>query len=319
MASAAVTPGTVPLTLAGEQPRFVRVDVKGLQALQVEVNRRKAVNGGPQRPAFRGYYARYKDNGTTPDIEQSEVFVTGLERVCQSIDGKGRLEQAPIREISIIREFVRRAHHYSTSVPEAGHYFEWLALMQHHGAPTRLLDWTYSLHVATHFALTQATRHPGTCLVVWMVDPRWCAAATAEACHRKGITIRGLSSDPMSYKREPDASEELLIGNRLPRCVWPVNPFRLNERLTVQKGVFLAPGDVTATFESNLAALDGHQNELNVTCFTIPPSEIPHVSADLYEANITDTTLFPGLDGFAKSLFLSARHLNLENLSWDSL
>jgi len=48
----------------------------------------------------------------------------------------------------VVREFRRRAHQYVTDVPSDDDDLEWLALMQHHGAPTRLLDWTRSPHVA---------------------------------------------------------------------------------------------------------------------------------------------------------------------------
>jgi hypothetical protein len=95
--------------------------------------------------------------------------------------------------------------------------------------------------------------------------------------------------------------------------------FKLNERLTVQRGVFLAPGDVTVSFVDNLTALTGWDFESNVTCFTIRPDRISKLSEELRDANINDATLFPGLDGFTKSLFLSARHLSHDDLTWVSV
>lgn len=127
-----------------------------------------------------------------------------------------------------------------------------------------------------------------------------------------------LTKRELPYEREPDAALELL-GGRLPPSVWPTNPFRLNERLTIQKGLFLAPGDVTRSFSENLAGLRGHDSPAHVTCFVMPPSAIDDISRDLYEANVTEATLFPGLDGFAKLFFVYGRHLPLDGFAWENL
>jgi hypothetical protein len=57
-------------------------------------------------------------------------------------------------------------------VPDLDDTLEWLALMRHHGAPTRLLDWTYSFFVAVYFACEEAkTNAP---CVVYALDTRKC-------------------------------------------------------------------------------------------------------------------------------------------------
>jgi FRG domain len=313
-------PATAALSISGNPPKFVRVDVLSVGQLQAEMQRRRK-ELGTEKPVFRGYHATFsKDDNGVPVMDPSEVFLTGLERVSRAIDGG--LTRAAQREIAITREFLRRARHYLPSLPEPEHYLEWLALMQHHGAPTRLLDWTYSPYVAVHFALAHASRYTGAWPAVWMVDSEWCikasVAASLAAYETLGSVVDTLSQREFSYEREKMAARELVSG-KLPPSVWPVNPFRLNERLTIQKGIFLAPGDVSKSFSDNLAALPGHDSEANVTCFTIPPSEIDDISRDLYEANITDTTLFPGLDGFAKSLFSTTRYLSLGASHWSSL
>jgi len=277
-------------------PAFKTIEVASFQALQSEVERIRRGSSA----IFRGYSAKKEE-------ESPKALVTGLQRVCIEIDGN--LGLAKNRETAIIREFRRRAYHYVTDLPELEHYFEWLALMQHHGAPTRLLDCTYSLHVAVHFALSHTSRTESANLAIWMVNDQWCQSESAKLCGNHAANLRAV---PLHYDREPRASSELL--GSLPVSVWPINPFRLNERLTLQRGVFLAPASVTETFASNLQALPGYGDESNVVQFILPRSEGANLSKQLYDTNVTETTLFPGLDGFARSLWQSARHMSLENL-----
>ena len=123
------------------------------------------------------------------------------------------------------------------------------------------------------------------------MNTAWCVQASEGVCADNGHAVEWLGKRPFRRDTESDASRDLL-ATLLPPSVWPINPFRLNERLTVQKGLFLAPGDPHSTFAENLAALPGHERESNVACFVIPRGEIHGLGKELYDTNVTEATLF---------------------------
>src|SRR4029450_3317949 len=83
------------------------------------------------------------------------------------------LQEAPEVEKKLLREFGRRVHLYlkdSSRIPDTGDTLEWISLMRHYGGPTRVLDWTYSIHVAAHFALNSSERNK-PCWI-WAIDAK---------------------------------------------------------------------------------------------------------------------------------------------------
>src|SRR6266542_5802516 len=61
-----------------------------------------------------------------------------------------------LKERQIIEAFQRRAHQFSDEGLAANDLVEWVALIQHHSGPSRLLDFSHSFYVAAFFALADA-------------------------------------------------------------------------------------------------------------------------------------------------------------------
>jgi hypothetical protein len=237
--------------------------------------------------------------------EKSVKFdlTTSLERAAK-ISGHN-LKMVPALENKLLREFKRRLHHYTNDLPEKNDRLEWLALMQHYGAPTRLLDWTYSFFVAAYFAIEVAELPR---CVVWGLNMNsykvegilsrtdW---SQIEQRYEKYAKVDHSIRDKPWIKQS--AIIDYLAEHPKP-LVLSVNPFRLNERLTIQQGAFIFPGDISKSFEDNLTAHSVSSNSLIRFEISSKVKVRKEILLNLHRMNMSRASLFPGLEGFAESL-----------------
>ena len=228
------------------------------------------------------------------------TFESSLQRLCNNMDID--LKYAYIIERELSSEFKRRFHQYSNSQPNYLDNLGWLSEMRHHMAPTRLLDWTYSIFVATYFALEQPAAKEGA--AVWALNVKWARIESKKEWLIKGKEQKHLGhpDEPLKPIRSPIPFKELFLTDPFSNVVCPITPDRLTQRLTAQKGLFLCAGNPNITFDENIESMDGFKEKDNIIRLIIPTERRKEYLKRLNSMNITRTTLFPGLDGFSSSL-----------------
>jgi FRG domain len=212
----------------------------------------------------------------------------------------------------ILSEFRRRAHHFISDTPNKDDMLDWLALMRHYGAPTRLLDFTKSPYVAAFFASADATAEASA--AIWAVDGFAIKRYAADLLNKGSMSAilkrygeKGFTDPTFSFS-DPEVFKDLLGGGVPAHVVIPVEPFRTNERVLLQQGMFLCPLNLHLKFEQALKNVVRRAKEdaaFTTHCLykiSIGPNAHPKVLRELHRMNISYATLLPGLEGLAQSL-----------------
>ena len=201
-------------------------------------------------------------------------------------------------EEHILRNFVRYSRpHFQTPRND----WELLVAAQHHGLPTRLLDWSYSPLVAAHFATVVERPGPdgrGTHRAVWRLD--W------QRVHNHfGFPSRALLTDDLNALRHDPATASLtpwdLIreGKRAKPFAVLFEPPTLDARIAAQSAVFTLSSQTTMPFDDFL----GEHGLLDaLTRYLIPAREVSRLRDQLDLASVDERRLFPDLDGVAAQL-----------------
>jgi hypothetical protein len=193
----------------------------------------------------------------------------------------------PLREARAMRVFRRKAHIHLSDRSVLDDDLRCLALMQHHGGVTRLLDFTKSPFVAAFFALESAASE--VAVFALNTPALWnCVPDFDPSLMRSTI-------DP----RVQGNFERYFASNKLP-VLWFGEPSEMDARLVAQSGLFVLPGKLDQPIEEILRHY-GSADDL-LTMFLLAPSMREDAMQSLYRMNVTYATLFPDLDGLARSV-----------------
>jgi hypothetical protein len=205
----------------------------------------------------------------------------------------GRMDVARL-ELSLLRNFRKYAHATASDRIQTQSIWHWLAMAQHHGLPTRLIDWTYSPFVALHFATYDPASYDTDGLVscVNFIEahkllPKRLRAILEEE-HSDALTVEMLSQFS-SLAAFDSLSKEPFVAF--------IEPPSLDARIVNQFALFSLMSGPAACVEEWM------QSHPHLCRHIVVPAELKwEVRDKLDQANINERTLFPGLDGLSRWL-----------------
>lgn len=176
--------------------------------------------------------------------------------------GRDRKLYDPLREQLVFENFQRRARQFVDTHRMST--WELLSVAQHHGLPTRLLDWTTNPLIAAYFAVSSAPSD---------------RIARIYATHAPPL---------VETDREPDPFACAEVVTLLPTAVVP--------RIVAQRGLFTVRADPTS--DAWLAEAAGGKMDF----FDIPAELRDHVANKLFQLAIDASSVMADLDGVCEAL-----------------
>lgn len=197
-------------------------------------------------------------------------------------------------ESSMIEKFKNEAPALETRLPDEKDHIRWLFFMQHHGLPTRLLDWTTNILVALYFAVNENKSESGE---LWAIYPY--------ELNKKSRLGMPLNNNKILnyYALEPyivDNSKvlETLKLNDIPRFPIAIEPKLMFLRMMAQSSVFTIHPDP----DHGKSIKELLTKREHLVRYIIPSSSKCKLLDDLSLLGITKRALFPSLDSLAEEI-----------------
>ena len=187
------------------------------------------------------------------------------------------------QEMPMLNRFQTRAKSRYSNCPSNEDFPAWLFLMQHHGLPTRLLDWTTSPLVAAFFAASREEEEKDG--VVWALNP-----------HRLNSETVGTNDVLNPYDINPVFFASAFRAN-LPSAsaFLAIQPYEDSPRIMSQHSVF--------TIQDRPDPLNIMPDLADALLkFRVPGSEKKKLRNDLYSLGVKESVLFPDLDHLANEI-----------------
>lgn len=196
---------------------------------------------------------------------------------------------SPQQERYLTNEFRVRARSRYSTCPGGSDYANWLALMQHYGLPTRLLDWSYSPIVAAFFAVHPDYAPDGKIgdrdVCIWILAAR--------------LLNESQGFEPLIFPLDAISYESLIVPafktRREPNKVGVAMAIEHDPRIQVQQGAFTVHSDKTP-----LNLIKDCENWLRK--FVIKSDYVPVFFEELSLLGIRKSNLFPDLSALASEL-----------------
>ena len=220
---------------------------------------------------------------------RSTLVFRGLARdTYTNVSSLARLSGAyPLLERHLMRNFRKYAHKAAPGPTT----WDWMALGQHHGLPTRLLDWTFSPLVALHFATASWPRDDA---ILWSVDVE-AVHASLPAGLREALEDEGslVFTTDLLAQHAADVDELDRLRGDDPFALF-FEPPTLDERIANQAAVLSLIADPTCHMHDWLESHPG-----SCRAWRIPAALKAEIRTRLDQAHVNERVLMPGLDGLA--------------------
>lgn len=177
-------------------------------------------------------------------------------------------------EIETLSRFKMRANAEVTVQPKND--WEWLALAQHHGLPTRLLDWTSSPLIALYFATKPEIDYKG------IIKPCRKNGGAVYAMHTcQYLDTENCAPSPFEYDKHG-----------------LFYPSHVTKRISGQYGLFSIQPDPTKEFQEGFPNNKGN----SIYKLEFDSSVSTEIQKSLYILGVRHESIFPDLDGFTHDL-----------------